>query len=198
MNVFSTDIWVDSRRGGPWLTELHNIASSTDCKLICDQMHHWRESVYVSDYKKKGPTILAGGAANDLECSTAILHELGHHILCQQNRHPHALIDGEKAAWNIAQDIARQNRLPFDPRTKRTALYSYRYRQLSEFTAGSKRKNKIRPAPKSWLLEGSRRSSVASAGCGVYSLGKRGKRHAKREIKKATARAERRIPATDE
>jgi hypothetical protein len=197
LNIFSSDIWVDSRQGGVWLTKLHEIASSHGCRLLCDQMYHWQESMYVPDYKKGGPTILAGGAANDTECSTAILHELGHHILLNQKRHPGEEIEGEEAAWHIAQELAQEFRLPLETKIKRTALYSYRYWRLLERTAGSKRKNRVRPEPRSWRLESSKRSSAASASCGLYSQGKRGKRHAKRYIKKTTVKAERRKPVAD-
>ena len=198
LNILSTDIWVDSRQGGPWLLKLHDLASSHGCRLVCDQMHHWRESVYLPDYKRRGPTILAGGAASDPQCSSVILHELGHHILRKQKRHPGRTIEGEEAAWRIAQDLAREFRLPLEARIKRTALYSYRYRRLCDLTAGSKRKNPVRPKPRSWVLESSMRSSAASASCNLYSTGKRGKRYAKRYIKKATAKAERRRPVADD
>lgn len=198
LNIFTSDRWVDSREGGEWLKTLHELAAARGCRLICDSMYHWRESVYIVDYRKKGPAILAGGAGTDTQISTVILHELGHHILESEHRHPEGNIAGEEAAWHAAQQLALEHRLPLEPRVKRTALYSYRYRKVCELTAGSKRKNKIRPLPKSWQLEGSRRTSEASAKPRQYSLGKRGRRHAKRHIKKTTARAERRRPVSDD
>ena len=198
LNILSTDIWVDSRQGGPWLGKLHEIAAAHGCTLICDRMHHWKESVFFPDYRDRGPTILAGGAARDDHCSTVILHELGHHILLQQKRHPTGAVEGEEAAWRIAQDLARAHRLPLESKLRRSALYSYRYRRLLDLTAGSRRKNRVRPEPRSWVLEASRRSSRASATRGLYSTGKRGKRHAKRFIKKATVRAERRRPIAND
>jgi len=197
LNLFTTDIWVDSREGGPWLAKLREIASAHGCRLICDRMRHYRESIYLRDYKNGGPTILAGGASSDGECCTAILHELGHHILHVKHHHPGDPEEGEKAAWRVAQKIAREHRLPCDPKVKSSALYSYRYREILLRTAGSKRKTRQRPQPHSWVLENSRRSSAASANIGLFSTGKKGKRHAKRFIKKKTAKAERRRPLRD-
>jgi hypothetical protein len=61
-------------------------------------------------------------------------------------------------------------------------------------TSGSKRRTRRRPLPKSWQLEESARTKLISVGFGFDSMGKKGRRHAKRFIKRATAKAERRKP----
>ena len=193
-NLLDNDIWVDSRQGGAWLDTLRAVASDHGCRIICDRRRHWAESIYVLDYRKRGPTILAGGATLDKYCCTTILHELGHHILIRGKRHPSDRLAGEEEAWGIAQAVALEHRLPLEPHIKRQALYSYRYYELLERTSGSRRKNRHRSLPRSWRLELSRRSSQASTGSAHFSMGKRGRRHAKRFIKKSTVKAERRKP----
>jgi hypothetical protein len=193
------DIWKDDPAlQVEWLDVLRQLAHEYECRLIVDSARHWRESVYVWDYRKKGPTILAGAARNRKYGCTAILHELGHHILKSGKRHPRDEIEGENAAWEIACLLAREHSLPFVPHIKRQALYSYRLGALLSETTGSRRTARRRPLPKSWQLEDSARSALISRGFGFYSMGKKGRRHAKRFIKRATAKAERRKPIPTE
>lgn len=193
----------DLRKNDPalqaeWLDILRQLAREHECRLIVDSARHWQESIYFLDYRKKGPTILAGAARNKKYGCTAILHELGHHILRSEKRHPRDVIEGEDAAWKIACQLARGHALPFFPDIKRGALFSYRLGALLLETTGSRRTTRRRPPPKSWRLEDSARSALISRGFGFYSMGKKGKRHAKRFIKHATAKAERRKPIPSE
>ncbi len=193
------DIWKDDPTlQAEWLDVLRKLAREHECRLLVDSARHWQESIYFENYRKKGPTILAGVARNKKYGCTAILHELGHHILQSQKRHPRDAIRGEDAAWEIACQLAREHDLPFVPDIKRRALYSYRLWALLLETAGSKRTTRRRPLPKSWQLEESMRSALISRGFGFYSMGKKGRRHAKRFIKHATAKAERRKPISTE
>jgi hypothetical protein len=193
------DIWKDDPTlRAEWLDVLRQLAREHECRLVVDSARHWQESVYAGNHRKKGPTILAGAARNKKYGCTAILHELGHHLLQSGKRHPRDAIKGEEAAWKIACQLAREHGLPFVPGIKRRALYSYRLGELLLETAGSKRATRRRSPPKSWQLEDSMRSTLISRGFGFYSMGKRGKRHAKRFIKHATAKAERRKPIATE
>jgi len=189
------DIWKDDPTlRAEWLDVLRRIARQHECRLTVDTARHWRESIYVSSYRSKGPTILAGVAGNPKYGCTAIVHELGHHLLLRGRRHPRDLVRGEEAAWEIAGQLARNHDLPFVSHIKRQALYSYRLGVLLWEAEGSKRRARRRPTPKSWQLEDSKRSALISRGFGLYAVGKKGKRHAKRFIKRATAKAERREP----
>ena len=194
--IFAEDVWTGSTQSYPWLKTVRRIAKESGCRIILDTSRHWQESLYSPDYKKMGPTILAGGATNPNYSCTAILHELGHHILKRDKQHPRDMLRGEEAAWRIAQGIAQKHRLPLASNIRRQALYSYRYRLLL-VAPGSKRVHRRRPLPKSWQLEGSRRSAAASVDQ-PSSMGKRGKRHAKRDIKRATSKAERRRKHADD
>ena len=174
-----------------WLKRLRRLAGESGCRIRFDPDWHWKESRYCPG-RADGATILAGGAGNPKYGCTSILHELGHHILHAESRHPGDMLKAEKAAWEIALDMARKHRLPFVPHIKKQALHSYRLGIMLEASTGSKRRARRRAAPKSWQLEDSRRSRTISTGYGLYSLGKKGRRYAKKFIKKATARTERR------
>jgi hypothetical protein len=189
------DIWKDDRTfRAEWLDVLRQTVLQHECRLTVDTARHWRESIYVRNYRRKGPIILAGVAGNPKYGCTAIVHELGHHVLERGKRHPRDMVGGEEAAWEIAGQLARNHRLPFVPHIKRQALYSYRLEALLWEAQGSKRRTRRRLTPKSWRLEDSRRSALISRGFGLYAVGKKGKRYAKRFIKRATAKAERRKP----
>ncbi|MBD3334121.1 MAG: hypothetical protein GF355_01240 [Candidatus Eisenbacteria bacterium] len=168
------------------------IAKEHGCRIVYDRRHHWRESGYYREFRKLGPTILIGGAGDPLDCCSVLLHELGHHILHSKNQHPGEVISGEQAAWRVAHRLAQEHRLAVRPDIRREGLSSYRHAQRLEATAGSKNRNPRRRLPRSWRLEGSQRSATVHAGWGHYCTGKKGKRHAKRIIKRATAKAERR------
>ena len=57
------DIWKDDPTlQAEWLDVLRQLVSDHGCRLIVDSARHWQESVYFQDYRKKGPTILAGAA----------------------------------------------------------------------------------------------------------------------------------------
>jgi hypothetical protein len=150
--------------------------------------------VYIENYRDHGPAVLVGGYGDQLDVCTALLHELGHHLLVVRKQHSSRTIPGEMAAWGAAHELAAQNRLPFNPRVRRTALYTYRYAQHLATVAGSKKRNRRRPDPHSWRLERSKRSAAISTGYGLFSLGKKGKRQAKKFIKRSTIHSERRRP----
>jgi len=191
MSLFVEDEWKDSPADFPWLITLRRVTEEHGCQIIFDISRHWQESIYFADYGKKGPTILGGGLTNPKYSCTAILHELGHHILKSGKRHPRDLLRGEEEAWKIAQRIALEHRLPFVSKIKRQGLYSYRYRLFYQDAPGSKQKYRRRPLPKSWQLENSKRTAEAGVTVGFSSMGKKGRRHAKRHIKRATSKAQR-------
>jgi hypothetical protein len=190
--------WKNAGNPWDWLQKLRALAKSYDCRLIFDPRHHWKESRYCRNRDERSPTILAGGAGDRRFVCAAILHELGHHILVIRHQHPAEALKGELAAWDVAHSLAEEHHLPLLGRPRRIALRSYREGIESERTAGSKRKNRRRQQPRSWRLEDSRRSAQVSNGGGLYAMGKKGKRHAKRYLKKATTRAERRPQPEEE
>jgi hypothetical protein len=195
--ILKQEPWIDSKDLDDRIQETRRVAVAHGCHVVTDQRRHWRESAYRFDYEGKGPTILAGSAGNPNYVCTAILHELGHHLLHVDRRHPRNPIEGERAAWRIAGEIARKHRLPLVASIRRKALYSYRLAELLHESGGSKRRNRRR-APKSWDMQRSQRSRAVSAAKGLDPMGKKGKRHAKRTIKRATSKAERRRPIPDD
>ena len=186
--------WRDSRPRIDWLIRGRQVAKELGCRVVYDPRLHWRESRYVRDYNDHGPAALVGGAGDPLDACAALLHELGHHLLLERNHDSKRKLPNEEVAWQIAHELAARHRLPLNPRIRRVALASYRYTELSTWVPGSKTRNRRRPEPRSWRLEESRRSAEISTGFGIQSIGKKGKRHAKRHVKRLTARAQRRKP----
>ena len=199
LGLFVRDEWKDKAADFSWLITVRDIAKGHGCSIIFDTSRHWRESFYSKNYLGKGPFILGGGAGNNKYSCTAILHELGHHVLCSGNRHPKDPLRGEEEAWQVAQRIAQEYKLPLVSHIKRKGLYSYRYHLvILQDAPGSKRRWRKRPAPKSWQLEGSKRTAKSSVSGRLYSMGKKGKKHEKRYLKRATSKAERRRKPVDE
>lgn len=184
--------WRNHRLPIPWLAVARGIGDEHGCRIVCDTSRHWMESVYVRCYRKRGPAVLLGAVGDPLDVCSALLHELGHHILVVRDQHSSRTLAGETAAWGVAHELAAKYRLPLNPKVRRTALYSYRYAQHLATVQGSKARTRRRPAPHSWRLETSKRSAAISTGPGLFSTGKKGKREAKKFIKKSTVRAERR------
>ena len=182
--------WKDHRPPIPWLIVIRSIAKEHGCRIVYDTSRHWRESTYLRNFRDHGPAILVGGAGEPIDVCSALLHELGHHILTVRGQHSSQAIPREVAAWEIAHELAAKYRLPLNPSVRRTGLHSYR--ETDRQVPGSKARTRRHPAPHSWQLETSRRSAAISTGTGFFSMGKKGKRHAKKFIKKATVRAERR------
>lgn len=178
-SLFLEKEWKDSLADFPWLETVRQIANEYGCQIIFDVSHHWRESFFAQNFRRKGPMILAGGAGSSKHSCTSILHELGHLILHSKKHHPKDVMRGGEEAWQIAQRLALEHRLPLVSSIRRQALYSYRYHLVYQHAPGSKRKHRRRPPPKSWQLEGSKRTSKACARGEFYSTGKKAERRQK-------------------
>jgi len=196
LDISNSKEWKDSPTDYVWLITLRQIAKDYGCQIIFDSMHHWKESVFSFDFSGEGPTILCGGGKRPSYSCTALLHEIGHLLLLSTNQHPGNILQGEEEAWKIAQNIAKEYRLPFVSHIKRQGLYSYRYRLIYQRSPGSKHKYRKRPLPHSWQLEGSRQTSKASVSTN-FSFGKKGRMYAKRYIKRATSKAIRKQKLSD-
>ena len=92
----------------------------------------------------------------------------------------------------MAARIAEQERLPLVSSIRRKGLYSYRRAELLRATAGSKKRAGGGPLPKTGKLTRSRRSAPVSVPPDAFPIGKKGRRKTKRDVKRATAKAERR------
>lgn len=185
--------WSDSCGSDvPWLALGRQIADKHGCSLVYDTSRHWKESMYFPSSADHGPVVCVGGTGDHIDSCSAFLHELGHHMLYVRAQHSTRTLAAEEAAWRVAHELALEHRLPLNPGVRRTALYSYRYAQQLAASSGSRGRTRKRPAPRSWRLETSRRSANASTRYGIESIGKKGRRHTKRYIKRATARKERR------
>lgn len=190
--VFVEKSWRNRSPQHDWFHKVRGLATSHGCNIKHDPKWHWSESMYMKNYKDLGPHILAGGRGRASYVSTAILHELGHHILHIQKLKPAEYLAEEAAAWKVACRLAADHQLPFVAHIRRQALYSYRYRKLCEDTAGSRRKNK-RPARMTVdRIQNSKQSSKAGGSYQLLPVGKKGKRLFKREQKRRAARHERR------
>jgi hypothetical protein len=190
-SLFDDRAWTDTDADLDWLRRLRQVAAEKGCRLVFDTHRKWNESVYRGNHQGKGPTILAGGGGNEKFCCTMILHELGHHVLLSRHHHPADPLEGEKSAWKIAMAIAQEHQLPFVPQIRRQCLYSYRRAAVCQQTKGSKRRQKRRPLPKSWRLGLSRRAGAVGYRLSHESYGKKGKRHAKKFLKRTTSKVER-------
>jgi hypothetical protein len=199
LGIFKQEPWKDSKDLDERIQETRKVVDAHNCGIVTDAGRHWRESVYLypEDFETNDPMILVGSAGNPSYVCTVILHELGHHVLRSGRRHPRDVLAAEKAAWRVAGEIARKHRLPFVASIRRQALYSYRLAVLLDETRGSKRRNRRR-LPKSWKMSLSQRSRAVSAAKRFDPMGKKGKRHVKRTIKRATSKAERRRPIPDD
>ncbi len=190
--------WEDSDPPFEWLATCRRLAQRHGCVLILDVRHHWKESWYAEDwcidYKKRieGPTLLVGGAGDPNCVCSALLHELGHHILKSKKRHPSAEMDGEEEAWKIAQDLAREHNLPLVARARRLGLSSHRLYFRDHENRGSKKKAGRRPIPGSWALGQSKRAAQVPVPKDSKPLGKKGRRLTKKILKRLTHKAERR------
>ena len=181
--------------GPAWAIRAARIAEPFGCTLIYDPDHHWRESCYIMRNNVFGrKTILLGGASATETIGLSIFaHELAHHVLVKRGQEPSDLVLLERRTWEIAAELAAQFNLPSCSKTRRRALYGYRYAALLWDTVGSKRRTRKPKAQKSARLLGSKESAEANvAGFGLLPLGKRGKRGTKRDIKSATRKALRR------
>jgi hypothetical protein len=190
--------WRDRRPRIPWLITARQIGKEHACRIVFDTSRRWEESAYLPNYRDHGPAVLAGGAGEPIDVCTSLLHELGHHLIAIRQQASTHRLTSEAAAWKAAHQLAARYRLPLNPRVRRTALYSYRYGQILAEVAGSKARTRRRPSPPSWRLEQSRRSADLPTCREIEPIGKKGKRHTKRFIKRATARAERRKAAVPE
>jgi hypothetical protein len=186
-----------------WLSVLQQIARDTGCEIVFDPAHHWRESRYCPGDDRRRPVILVGGAGNPKHCCTALLHELGHHLLLKAHHAPKGLLDTEEAAWRLAQDLALQYRLPILDKTRRESLYTHKYALLQQANIGSKRKRRRRPTPKSLELTNTKRSAAVPKAHDVdvlptFPAGKKGRKFAKKFLERTVAKAERRKNISEE
>jgi hypothetical protein len=198
LSLIIPETWRNSRPDLAWLIFARKLAKEHGCRVVFDVARRWSESQYAPDYRGHGPAVLIGGVGEGHASCTAFLHELGHHVLRRRGQEPRGTIEREVAAWVIAQELAAQHRLPLDPRYRRLGLRSHRLAQEFAATNGSKARTRKPKKPGSWRLEESRRSAGISVGLGFHSQGKKGKRHAKRFVKDATSRAERRKPVPED
>ena len=186
----------------PWLEKGNRIALDLGCTLAYDPSHHYRESAYLPWANVYGLcTVLLGGAGATEKVALSVLaHELGHHLLMLRGQDPYEKTLGEEAAWALAHELAERHGLPICPRTKKWALYSYRYRELLDATVGSQQRTRPERPPKSERLKATRRGAgakVPKAGEFFHPVGDKGKVKLKKEVKRSTVRAERRnrVPA---
>ncbi len=190
--------WDDSNPPFPWLPTCRRLAEQYGCALILDVKHSWDESWYSRDwpidYKNRieGPTLLVGGAGDPNFVCSALLHELGHHILVTQHRNPKAILDQEEEAWKIAQDLAREHRLPLVARARRLGLSSHRFFFQRHMNRGSRKNARKRPLPGSWTLAQSKQAALAPIPKEPKPLGKKGRRMTKKLLKRLAHKAERR------
>ena len=208
IGVIATGAWQDADADHSWLPIARKIAAEQGCNLFFDPNHHWQESHYVSDAtnsrgERLDHIIAVGGGGLPNYCCTAFLHEFGHYLLILRGQNTNDLNECEEAAWRIAQEVAREHRLPCVANIRRTALYSYRYGRLYQAKAGSTKRTRRRPKPKSVQLTESKRSAAVSSAPNADEpykppLGKKGKRMNKKFIKRSTAKAERKAPLSDE
>lgn len=188
--------WKDYDEDYPWLKKLRRIAGEYGCRIVFDKRRTFDVSFH-SDENKYCPVLYIGGQGEEKEVCTVILHELAHHYLFKKSISPRDYIKREKLAWKTAAKIASENRLPFDRRCYKAGLHSYKRGLLLLETTGSKHKRRRRPEPKSWKLEKSKRSEAITFK-EQLSIGKKGKRYAKKFIKRATSKAERRNHSYEE
>ena len=193
-SIFAPLDWVDTDDSiAPvWIPRLRKRACDVGCTVIYDLRRHWRESAFVSCAADGKSYILAGGAGKENYCCTVLLHELGHAVLVARHNDPSHVFEREEEAWRVASRIAGEERLPLVASIRRKGLYSYRRGLLLHEQRGSKRNANSMPLPKTGKLIKSRRSQVVSLPPDVSPIGKRGRRKTKSDIKRATAKAERR------
>ncbi|MFW6148097.1 MAG: hypothetical protein ACOC6B_06885 [Thermodesulfobacteriota bacterium] len=191
--------WVDTDDADApeWVRRIRFLSAGIGCRVIYDPGRHWKESFFCSAAADGKPYILSGGDGKENYCCTALLHEFGHAILHVRHNHPSAELPGEEEAWQLANQIAQKERLLLVPSIRRKGLYSYRRAELLESVAGSKNRTQRQSLPKTGKLTRSLRSTVASLPPDTFPLGKKGRRKTKRDIKRSTAKAERRVQRDD-
>ncbi|MFC1661236.1 hypothetical protein ACFL3S_07250 [Gemmatimonadota bacterium] len=194
ISIFAPLDWVDTddAEAPVWVRRVRKLAQEIECRVIFDTRRHWRESVCVYSAAEERRYILAGGAGKENYCCTALLHELGHALLRARHNHPSEDMPGEEEAWRLAAQIAQEERLPLVASIRRQGLYSYRRAELLRATAGSKQRTRRPPLPKTGKLTSSRRSGPVTVPPDAYPIGKKGRRKTKRDVKRATSKAERR------
>ena len=191
--------WVDTpdEEAPEWVRRLRVRAAEIGVQVIYDTKRKWEDSKFCSAAADGNAYILCGGAGKESFCCTALIHELAHAILHKSQNHPSDQIAGEEATWELANRIAQEERLPLMSQARRKGIHSYRRAALLASVAGSKNKAKPFHIPKTGELTGSRRSTVASMPPDRFPLGKKGRRKTKRDVKRSTAKAERRAPLND-
>jgi hypothetical protein len=174
------------------LIKLQNLVLQHGCAYIFDQRKGTKTSfLNFGSGKTRLPKMFIGGKGSYIEISSTVLHELGHLIIIRNiESSKSTLLDEEKAAWELAQKLANQYRLPLESKFRRRALFSYKYGEQAKILSGSRQKNKKRPASKLNQLQCSKRSKGIKINNSIES-GKKGKRIEKRALKRATARHER-------
>ncbi len=195
--MWLSSLWEHQDLKVDWFPNIVELAKEYGCELVVDPLHHWKESVYISDKASisdgRKATILAGAKGNPNYVCTVILHEIGHRIVDLNNQIPkHDYLLREEEAWKEAQILASRNQLPCISEIKRQGLYSYRYRKQMEEYPGSKRKTKKPKKKNIDRLLSSKRTVSSSTSDHERPLGKKGKRKVKKELKKRTHKSERR------
>jgi hypothetical protein len=191
--------WEDSKGQDvpEWVRRLSSRAAKIGVRVVYDTHRSYRESLFCLSAADGKPYILCGGAGKETFCCTVLIHELAHAMLHNQRSHPSDKLRGEEAAWQLANRIAQEERLPLMSAARRRGLYSYRRASLLAAVAGSKNQAKASPIPKTSALIRSRRSKAAKVRRVPLPKGKKARRNTKRHVKRATAKAERRAQRTD-
>jgi hypothetical protein len=193
--------WVDTDEDGKapeWVRRLRTRAAKIGVTVIYDTQRKRRESFFCPAAGDGKPYILCGGGGKEAFCCTALIHELAHAMLHKRRNHASDGIPGEEAAWELASQIAQDERLPLMAQARRQAMHSYRRAALLAAVAGSKNKTERLPIPKTGALTGSRRSTAASVPPDRFPMGRKGRRKTKRDVKRSTAKAERRAQEHDQ
>jgi hypothetical protein len=196
--MFVGKSWRHSDPAASWFPAAQRLVAGWGCRLRVDPRWHWRESVYIADFQDRGPCILVGGSGRSAYVCTALLHELGHHVVAVRGQTRADIVANEEAAWRVAIALAAEHRLPLVATLRRQALYSYRYALLHAETQGSKHNSRRRKRTTVDRLHASAKTSRAKRTDQFRPLGKKGKRKYKKEVKSRTARYERRNARTDE
>ena len=179
--------WEDDPPDLPFLQRMTALCRRHGVKLLVDRKWHWRDSECATTESGE-KHILAGGKGKPVHVSTVILHELGHHVVMQRGESKD-MTRCEEQAWEAAKEFPRRERLPFTDNVMRRCLHGYRIGRQLTLMCGSVHRRKRAHAH---ALALSKRTKAAGWGLNFIALGKRGKRHLKRELKHAVAKSERR------
>jgi len=98
----------------------------------------------------------------------------------------------------VAHEIALEHGLPVLPEIRKLGLHTYRRHDELASRPGTKGKTRLPKLPRCWSMESSRPSAITAGGKGSAPLGKKGKRHLKRSLKRKAARARRRASHTED